>query len=333
MSTNIDLSVNYMGLRLPSPIVASSSDFTNSADSIEKLAHAGVGAVVLKSLFEEQILMEIDSLRVNNMFGNYQYNEDYIAYYTKQHEVRNYLNLIVEAKKRVTIPIIASIHCSTADGWFSFAEEIGKAGADAIELNIFSLPSDPNRSEKEIRQLYHDIVDGVRKHTSLPLAVKLHYYFTDMASFMVELSHKVNALVLFNRFFNPDIDLKELKVVSAGSLSSKADHMQVLRWIGVLSGKVSSNLSASGGILDADAVLKSILSGADVVQIASALYHSNIDVVRSMISDIGGWMNENGFDSLAAFRGMLNQKNISKPELYERAQFMKYFSDFQQSAT
>lgn len=333
MSINTNIAVKYMGLSLPSPIIASSSDFTSTPDSIEKLANAGVGAVVLKSLFEEQILMEIDSMRVNNMFGTYSYNEDYIAFYTRQHEVRNYLSLISDAKKRVSIPVIASINCSTASEWMSFTAEVEKAGADAIELNIFAMPSNPTQSESEIRQLYHNVVDGVRKNTKLPLAVKLHYYFTDMAAFMVELSEKVDSLVLFNRFFNPDIDLKNLKVVSAGSLSSPTDFSQVMRWIGVLSGKVKSQLSASGGIHDGNAVLKSILSGADVVQIASVLYKHDIDIVKSMLTDMQLWMQENGYESLDGFRGLLSQKNIAMPNLYERAQFMKYFSDFNQSGT
>lgn len=328
MSNNPELGVKYMGLNLTSPVLASSSDFTSNISEIQELAKAGAGAVVLKSLFEEQIIMETDSMRMNNMFDTYSYNEDYIAYYSRKHEVGKYLDLIAEAKKTTDIPVIASIHCSSADTWMSFASEIEKAGADALELNVFILPSDPAMKDHEIKATYHSIVDGVRAHTKLPIALKSHWYFTDMASFYTEMSHKVDSLVLFNRFFSPDIDIKNRKVISSGSISSPSDHAQVLRWIGILAGKVASSLSASGGIHNAEAVIKSLLAGADVVQIASALYIRRDGVIPSMLEGLSNWMKEQGISSIDEFRGSLSHQNITNPLLYERAQFMKYFSDF-----
>ncbi|MPM24778.1 Dihydroorotate dehydrogenase [bioreactor metagenome] len=210
----------------------------------------------------------------------------------------------------------------------SFASEIEKAGADALELNVFILPSDPAMKDHEIKATYHSIVDGVRAHTKLPIALKSHWYFTDMASFYTEMSHKVDSLVLFNRFFSPDIDIKNRKVISSGSISSPSDHAQVLRWIGILAGKVASSLSASGGIHNAEAVIKSLLAGADVVQIASALYIRRDGVIPSMLEGLSNWMKEQGISSIDEFRGSLSHQNIANPLLYERAQFMKYFSDF-----
>jgi dihydroorotate dehydrogenase (fumarate) len=331
MSQNIDLSVKYMGLDLKSPIIASSSDFTNKVDSIVELAEAGVGAVVLKSLFEEQIMYDIDSMRMNNMFDSYAYTEDYISYYTKQHEVGKYLELISESKKRTNIPVIASINCSTASEWMSFAKNVEQAGADAIELNVFVLPSDPEKSADYYRKLYFDVIDGVKQNSNLPIAVKLHYYFTDLAAFMVELSEKADSLVLFNRFFSPDIDLNKMKITSGGSFSNPSDHFQVLRWIGILNGKLNSSLSASGGVHDASAVLKSVVAGADVVQIASVLYTQGVAGVTQMINGIEEWLREKNYSSIREIKGLLSQNSISSPALYERAQFMKYFSDFNHS--
>ena len=327
MNKSIDLSVNYMGLQLSSPLLASSSDFTANVESIEKLADAGVGAVVLKSLFEEQILFEKDSMRMNNMFDSYANTEDYIAYYVKQHEVGKYLKLISDAKKCTNIPIIASIHCSTASEWMTFAKNVEQAGADAIELNLFVMPSNPTESAEQIKRVYTDVLSGVKQNTKLPVAVKLHYYFTDLSLFMVELSKEADALVLFNRFFKPDIDLENMKIIPGESFSSSFDHSQVLRWIGILHGHLHSSLSASGGVSDAKTLLKSILAGADVAQIASVLYKKGIPYVKTILTETKQWMQEKNFESLNEIKGKLSQGNIKNPVLYERVQFMKYFSD------
>lgn len=328
MKSNIDLSVQYMGLNLKSPILASSSDFTNDVDSIIKLEKAGVGAVVLKSLFEEQILFEIDAMRMNNMFDSYSYIEDYVAHYTKEHNLNQYLKLIEDSKQKTNIPIIASINCATASEWVKFAKQIQNAGADAIELNVFTLPSNPNANADEIRKKYFDIIDGVKANTNLPIAVKLHYYFTDLTAMMVEISKKVDALVLFNRFFNPDIDIDNRKIISGGSLSSPNDHYHVLRWIGILHGLLHSDLSASGGIREGASVIKSIMSGANVVQVASVLYNRGPEVITEMIGFIKNWLSKNNYSAINDLRGILSREKSAQPDAYERAQFMKYFSDF-----
>lgn len=325
---NIDLSTDYMGLKLKSPLIASSSDYTFKADSIKQLAEYGVGAVVLKSLFEEQIAMEINSLQMNNMFNSFTYNEDYIAYYTKHHEISQYLTLIQQAKQQTDIPIIASINCYQAEEWMSFAKKIEDAGADALELNIFFIPSDPQIKAEAITKRYFDIIEGVRKHTQLPIAVKLHHYFTDMAYILSEIGKKVDSIVMFNRFFNPDINLETLKIQSGNTFSCSDDYFNVLRWIGIMYNKSQSHLSASGGVHDGLTMLKMILAGANVVQVASVFYMKDISFAQTMLEEAVNWMSEKGYKSTNEMRGKLSQQNISNPMLFERAQFMKYFSDF-----
>jgi len=321
-----DISTKYMGLTLKSPIIASSSDFTSNIDQIVKLANAGCGAIVLKSIFEEQIRMEIDSLQVNNMFNTYTDTENYISYYTKKHELDKHIQLIKEAKKQVDIPIIASIHCSTSEGWTEYVNVLEKAGADAIELNIFILPSDSTKSATDIEQVYFSILDNVRKQTGLPIALKMHHYFTDMAHIANKFADKVDSLVLFNRFFNPDIDIKEEKVKSAGSFSEPSDNYFIQRWLGILRPIISKSLSASGGIHDSEAVIKNLLAGADVVQIASVLYKNDISIIAEMNKDIAAWMEQKNYKTLDDFKSKLSYWKIGNAANYERAQFMKYFS-------
>ncbi|MBL7906137.1 MAG: dihydroorotate dehydrogenase-like protein [Bacteroidales bacterium] len=322
-----DISTNYLGLRLKSPIIAGSSDFTASADKIAALAKAGAGAVVLKSIFEEQILMEIDAQRTNNMFNSYTDTENYISFYTRQHEVQSYLKLIREAKERVDIPVIASVHCSVSDSWVSFSKDIELAGADAIELNIFIMPSDVRDTDADISGRYMAIVDAVKKNTSLPVALKVHHYFTGMANFLVQLSEKSEGLVLFNRFFNPDINISTLTIGAGSSFSLPEENGMVQRWTGILRPHVKGSLAATTGIHDGEALVKNLLAGADAVQIATALYKTGPEAISQMNNFLTGWMQQHGFTSLIDFRGKLSYAGVNNPALYERAQFMKYFSD------
>lgn len=322
-----DISAKYMGLTLSSPVIAGSSDFTASAKKVVEMANAGAGAVVLKSVFEEQILMEIDAQRTNNMFNSYSDAENYVAFYTRQHEVRAYLDLIRDAKREAGIPVIASIHCSTNDSWVDFAKEIEKAGADAIELNIFILPSHVNETDLMITDRYMDIIVSVKKNTRLPVALKVHHYFTGMANFMMNLSEQSNALVLFNRFFNPDIDLKTMTIGSGSNFSIPEENGLVLRWIGILRPHVKGDLAATTGIHDGAAVVKNLLAGANVVQIATALYKSGPEVITRMNDFLTDWMQENQYKKIQDFSGMLSYAGAKNPAIYERAQFMKYFSD------
>ncbi len=321
-----DISTTYMGLSLSSPIIAGSSDFTSSTERVMEMAKAGAGAVVLKSVFEEQILMEIDAQRTNNMFNSYTDAENYVSFYTRQHEVQSYLNLIRDSKKNAGIPIIASVHCSTNDSWVSFAKDIERSGADAIELNIFILPSDPNENDASVAARYIEIVDSVKKNTTLPVALKVHHYFTGMANFMVNLSEISEALVLFNRFFNPDININTMTIESGGSFSTPEENGLVQRWIGILRPFVKGNLAATTGIHDGAGVVKNLLAGANVVQVATTLYKSGPESITQMNSFLKKWMMEHKYEYISDFQGKLSYAGANNPGLYERAQFMKYFS-------
>lgn len=321
-----DISARYLGLKLTSPVIAGSSDFTSTPAGVVEMANAGAGAVVLKSIFEEQILMEIDAQRTNNMFDSYSDSENYIAFYTRQHVLQEYLDLIRDTRKTAGIPVIASINCSTSDTWVGFAREIEKAGADAIELNLFILPSDPAETDALLAARYTDIVNAVRHNTRLPIAVKVHHHFTGMSHYLVKLSEKCQSLVLFNRFFNPDINIETLTIGSGGTFSLPEENGLVLRWIGILSPFVNGDLAATTGIHNGPAVVKNILAGAQVVQIASALYKQGPAIISEMNAFLSDWMLKNNFSVLDDFRGRLNYASINNPAVYERAQFMKYIS-------
>lgn len=325
---NVDLSTKYMGLNLKNPIIAASSGFTDSIEKIEKLNKQGVGAIVLKSIFEEQILREIDSLGVNNMYGTFQDAENYVSFYTREHNLGNYTNLIEQAKKAVDIPIIASINCISNGEWTDYAKRVEDAGADGIELNMFILPAATDKIGADYEQLYFDIVKDIKQKINIPVSLKLSSYFSGMANTMIKLSQSdIQGLVLFNRFYSPDIDLKTEKVVSGNIYSSPADNGNTLRWMSLLSGKVSCSLAASTGIHSAQDILKNILAGANAVQVASVLYEKDVTYIGTMLKEIEEWMISKNYSSIKEMTGKLSSAKMKNPMMYERAQFMKYFSN------
>jgi dihydroorotate dehydrogenase (fumarate) len=324
-----NLTTQYMGMELKSPVIAGSSGMTDNVDKIKKLADAGAGAVVLKSLFEEQIQMEVDAQAVNNMYGNYDDVENQVSFYTRKHNLDQYLKLIKDAKAAVDIPVIASINCISAGEWTDFAKKIEDAGADGLELNIFVLPSDPEQEADKLVENYHSIVQKVSDVSDLPLAVKTSYYFTSLSRRMVELSKapQVKSLALFNRFYNPDVDLEKEEIKSGHIYSVPEENAMCLRWVGALYGKVESDLAASHGIHDGETALKNILVGASAVQVASVLYKKGPDEIKTMLDTINEWMDDKGYENLDDIIGKLSQTNIKRPMIYERAQFMKYYSE------
>ena len=325
----IDLSTEYMGLKLKNPIIAASSGLTDTAEKVKKLEDSGVGAVVLKSLFEEQIRMEVDSLGMNNMFDTYSDNENYIAFYTKQNTVNEYLTLIKDSKEKVNIPVIASINCYSMGEWVEFAQKVEEAGADGIELNMFILPGDTERKGEEIEQKYFDIIRKVQENTSLPVAVKLSYYFSGMGEILKRISQTgIKGMVLFNRFYNPDVDLENEKIKPSRIFSVPEENSMCIRWIGLLSDKINCDMAASTGIDDGYAVLKNILVGAKAVQVASALYQNKLDHIDQMLKEMESWMQKKGYHSVKELIGKLNYSKHNV-ELYERAQFMKYYSSYE----
>lgn len=323
-----NLETTYMGLKLKNPIIVGSSGLTNSIENVIEIAKEGAGAVVLKSLFEEQIIQSANRIFEQDEMNNY-YPEalDYIQNYSADNDVTNYLKLISDCKASVDIPIIASINCMTSNEWVSFAKKIEDAGADGLELNIFILPSNPNKSSVDNEKIYFDIVEKVTSIIKIPVALKLSYYFSGLAKTMEMLSWtSISSLVLFNRFFSPDIDINNFEIKSSNVFSSPSDLAQSLRWVAMLSENVKCDIAASTGVHDGKAAIKQILAGAKAVQIASVLYKKGFKEIPIMIKVINDWMTTKNFDSIEQFRGKMSVKHSNNPAAYERVQFMKYYS-------
>lgn len=323
-----NLETKYMGLKLKNPIIVASSGLTNSVEKIKDLENAGASAIVLKSIFEEQINNEVSHLINRDPQNLYPEAEDYIWNYTRNNSITRHLNLLSEAKKEVEIPIIASINCMSASEWTIFAKDFENAGADALELNLFFVPTNRLKSAEEIEQLYLKIVGEVKKQVKIPVSVKIGYYYTNLISMADRLvANGASALVLFNRFYEPDINIEKMEITSSEIFSSPADIRRSLRWIGLISSQLPKvEIAASTGIHDGEAVIKQLLAGAQVVQVCSSVYINGSQIIAGMISDLNAFMRKRNFKNIEDFRGRLSYKNIPDPLLYERAQFMKYFS-------
>ncbi|BHH85048.1 dihydroorotate dehydrogenase-like protein [Desulforhopalus sp. 52FAK] len=321
-----DLSTTYLGLDLKNPLIVGSCGFTNSVDKIEELAQNGAGAIVLKSLFEEQILADL-SANLEDYATDYPGATDYVREYTRGNEVEAYLKLIAGAKKKVDVPVIASINCVSAKEWTSFAKSVENEGADAIELNVSLLPSNPNQTSEQNEKQYVDIVSAVSDMVSIPVALKMSHYSAALANLIQKLSwtDKVAGFVLFNRYYSPDIDVDKMVVKSSDLLSNPAEGTQPLRWIALLSGIIEKDLVASTGIHDHEAVVKQLLAGATAVQIVSTVYKNGMGQVATILEGLEKWMDEKSFDSIGDFRGKLSNEKAADPAVFERTQFMKYY--------
>jgi len=336
-----DLSTPFMGLSLRNPIIAGSSGLMNNLDYLKRLDEAGVGAVVLKSIFEEQIRIEtehfLDSdsgkvkewktiLQTLEQQNDYYYDEAlaYIHQFAKEHTLDQYLTFISEAKKQLSVPVIASIHCVSQYHWSYFAKLIEEAGADALELNLYVLPSDAGRTSAENEQVYFDVVEQVMKVISIPVSLKIGYYFSSLVQTVTKLSQTgISGLTLFNRPFHPDFDIEQLKISSNHLYSRPEEYIQTLRWVAILSGRVACDIAASTGIHEYESVVKQLLAGASAVQIASALYAEGPQVIGRMLNGLDEWMQRHDFPTIAQFKGMLSQDKIENPAALERVQFMK----------
>lgn len=322
----VDLKTHYLGLTLKNPIIIGSCGLTDALGEIKKMEAQGAAAVVLKSIFEEQILMESSSLSSDHPLHSQE--ADYINYYTRQHNLDNYLKLIRETKKEVKIPVIASINCASSPShWVSFARTIQESGADALELNIFILPGNYKQKSEEIEKIYFDIIDGVKQHVSIPLAIKMGFYFSGLANMIFNLSLRgISGIVLFNRFQGPDIDLAKEEIDFAHIFSSPGEISLPLRWIGMMSKEVKCDLAAATGIHDGNGVVKCLLAGAKAVQVVSAIYEKGAKHIPAMLDQIEKWMKEHKYATIKDFNGKLAQERIEHPLLYERSQFMKYYA-------
>ena len=325
-----NLETTYLGLQLKNPLVAASSGLTGSVEKIIELEKSGIGAVVLKSIFEEQINNEVSSmLEKDQQNMDYPEAEDYIKNYLRDNSITKHIELLTEVKKAVNIPIIASINCVSSDEWTTFAKDFEEAGADAIELNIFYVPTDRNEKPGLVEQLYLDVLKKVKSEVSIPVAVKFGINHSNIIGMADKLqANGAKGIVMFNRFYEPDIDLDKLELTSSEVFSSPSDIRRSLRWVGMVSSKVNKiDIAASTGIHDGSAVIKQILAGAQVAQLCSTLYLNGSAVVGEMIAEISEFMKKWNFKKMDDFRGRLSYKNIPDPLVYERSQFMKYFSN------
>ncbi len=324
-----DLSTNYMGLSLRNPVIVGSSGLTNSVEKVAEIEKAGAGAVVLKSLFEEQIMFHSHKTVMQSDAGSYMYPEaeDYINNYTQENDVGEYLKLIRDCKAAVSIPVIASINCVSSAEWMSFGKKIEEAGADGLELNIFILPSDPRRGSEENEQVYLDIAMTMVKELSIPVAIKVSYYFSGLAKTMLKLSWTgIKGVVLFNRFYSPDIDIDKFEVTATNVFSTPEELAISLRWVAMLADRLHCDIAASTGVHSGEALVKQLLAGAKSVQVASAVYKNGLEVIGEMITFLEAWMNKHDFNSTSDFIGKMSLKSTENPGAYERVQFMKHFA-------
>jgi len=324
-----NISTTYMGLALKNPLVASSSGLTNSIDKIVQLHDKGIGAIVLKSLFEEQINNEVSKvISKDTQQSNPTGDENYISDYVRQNNVQQYLDLIRLAKSSVSIPVIASVNCISGDEWISFARQIEKAGADALEINAFIIPTNRKISSADLEFRYLDILSDVRKVVKIPVAMKIGNNFTNLVGMVDKLqTNGAAAVVMFNRFYEPDIELETLELTSSSIYSSPADIRHSLRWTGIVSGKIKNiDIAASTGIHDGEALVKLLLAGATVGQICSTLYLNGFGQIDEILEFLKSFMKKWNFRQISDFRGRLSYSKLPNPAMYERVQFMKYFS-------
>jgi dihydroorotate dehydrogenase (fumarate) len=321
-----DLSTEYMGLRLRNPIIVGSCGLTGTVLGVVELEERGAGAVVLKSIFEEEIVREHRDLLAQVAARGF--DVDAYEYYDQQirgDKLGQYTTLISECKERVDMPVIASVNCMYSHEWVSYAKDIESAGADALELNMFFMPSDFERGAEAQEQLYFDVLTKVQRQISIPVALKMGYHFSNLGRMIIKLSETgVRGLVLFNRFYTPDFDIEALKVVSRNVHSTPSELGISLRWVAMMSDRVSCDLVGSTGVHDGQAVVKQLLAGAKAVQVVSTLYKNGIGQLQTMLDQLDQWMTRQGFYGLEQFRGKLSQAKSDNPAVYERVQFLKY---------
>lgn len=328
----MDLSTHYMGLTLKNPIVPSASPLSHSVDSIRRLEDAGAPAVVMYSLFEEQIAFESFYLDYYLSHGSYSYAES-LSYFPEMENYNvgpdQYIDLISRAKQAVDIPIIGSLNGISTGGWIDYACLIEQAGADALELNVYYIPTSTHMSGAEVEHIYTDVLRDVRQVVSIPVAMKLSPYFSSTANIAYRLSEKgADALVLFNRFYQPDFDLEKLEVVPRLVLSNSDDLRLPLCWVAILYGRVEIDLAITSGVHTYLDVLKGLMAGAKVTMMTSELLKNGISRIGEILSQITDWLEEHEYVSVAQMIGSMSQQHVAEPAAFERANYMKMLASF-----
>lgn len=328
----MDLSTTYLGFKLKNPIIPSASPMSRTVDGIRAMEDYGAGAVVLYSLFEEQIRHEAKELYHFLSYGTESYAEA-LSYFPAKEEYyvgpEEYLEHIQNVKRAVGIPVIASLNGATVGGWTEYAKNIQEAGADALELNVYFIPTDPNHSANYVEQLYLEILQAVKAKVTIPVAMKLSPFFSSLPNMAKRLDERgVNGLVLFNRFYQPDIDLETLEVEPSVVLSSSDALRLPLRWIGILHKNIHADLAATSGIHTAQDVLKMMMVGANVAMMCSALLRFGPKRIGEVLNDMQKWMIDHEYESIEQMRGSMSHKSIADSSAFERANYMKALNSF-----
>lgn len=328
----MDLSTTYLGFRLRSPLVVSACPLTQKLDVLKWLEEAGAAAAVMPSLFEEQI--EHEDLQMSEVqdSGTERFAES-LTYFPELADYRtgpeSYLDKITQAKKAVSIPIIGSLNGTSDGGWLRYAKQVEDAGADALELNIYYVATDAQMSSQDVESRYLDLVAAVKQSVSIPLAVKIGPYFSALANMAQRLTEAgADALVMFNRFIQPDIDLEELEMSSQLKLSSPDELLMPLRWTAILRGQITASLAVTSGIHDGDGLLKALLAGADVGMVASSLYLNGPDHVGTILDGLRDWMQRKEYDSVEQLKGSMSRENCPDPAAFQRGNYMKALTSF-----
>ncbi len=327
-----DLSTTYLGLKLKNPIVASASPLSKKVERAKQLEEAGVSAIVMYSLFEEQIIHE--SLELDHyLTRSSDTGAEAMSYFpdsgTYSLGPDKYLDMVSSLKKTLSIPVIGSLNGVSRGGWTRYARRIQDAGADALELNLYYMATDPNLKSEDLENAQVDLVADVSSAISIPLAVKLSPYITSLSNFAHRLvSAGAKGLVLFNRFYQPDFDLDELEIVHSLDLSTSAEMRLPLRWVSILSGKTPADLAITSGVHTAADVLKGMMAGAKVTMMASALLHEGPKIVAPMLDQIQAWMKEREYESIQQMQGSMSQQSVAEPAAFERANYMKVLDSF-----
>lgn len=328
----MNLSTQYLGLRLKNPLVPSASPLTETADSIRRLEDAGAAAVVMHSLFEEQINQESHELDHFLNHGTHSFAEA-LSYFPDMHTYNvgpeGYLEEIRKAKESVSIPVIGSLNGVSAGGWTSYARLIEEAGADALELNIYYVATDMAMTGAEVEQMYVDVLRQVKESVKIPVALKLSPYFSNMANMAKRLCDGgADGLVLFNRFYQPDFDLESLEVTPHLVLSNSDELRLPLRWTAILSGRIPADLAITSGVHSHLDVLKAMMAGAKIAQTASELLQNGVGRISEILSNMERWMEEHEYESVRQMQGSLSQRHVAEPAAFERANYMKVLASF-----
>ena len=325
----MDTKTKYLGLELKSPVVVGSCGLTADVDKMEQMEAAGAGAVIVKSVFEEQIIHDIK--RNTHMVAptdSYGYSYEYIAQHVADDSLEKHFSMIREAKRRLSIPVIGSINCFSYENWLTYAKKFEDTGCDALELNMAILPYETSMSADDVERTFTQIINTLRKSISIPISIKVGPYFTDMAKQMQQLSWMgIQGVTMFNKSVQVDIDIENETMKNASFLSTHEEMFNTLRWVALLCRKMRCDISASTGVFTSDDVVKMLLAGATTVQVVSCLYKNGIDTLKELNNGLQAWMEKKGYDNIAAFRGKLSVAPAEKASIAMRTQFMKYFAE------